>query len=178
MELAGLGLRGNWLLMCRKCVYSRCPAFCCRMSILQCRCVLYCAIWLWYVFVLWKVLMWVTVVCVCSVERSYGLAAKCWSARVSWVNNNYNNNNHDNVYGVLRKLAATIHIHHRHCYYYSAHTRLTDFTIPRRVEFDLGTAVKVHSLCPRLYIAVAVMILTTARGVIQTWVLSHRSRTR
>jgi len=36
----------------------------------------------------------------------------------------------------------------------------THFTVPRRVEgwVDLGTAVRVYSLCPRLYIAVAVVI--------------------
>ena len=56
----------------------------------------------------------------------------------------------------------------------------THFTVPRRVNgwVDLGTAVKVHNPCSRLYIAVAVMINTTARGEIWTWVLSHRSRTR
>ena len=36
----------------------------------------------------------------------------------------------------------------------------------------------VHSPCPRLYIAAAVAINTTGRGVIRTWVLSHRSQTR
>jgi len=47
----------------------------------------------------------------------------------------------------------------------------THFTIPRRVKgwVDLGTAVRVCSLCPWLYIAVAVMINTTARD------LSHHS---
>jgi len=43
---------------------------------------------------------------------------------------------------------------------------------------DLGTAVKVHSPCPRLYIAAAVAINTTACGVIRTSVFSHRSQTR
>ena len=50
----------------------------------------------------------------------------------------------------------------------------THFTVPRRV--DLGTAVRVCSPCPRLYIAVAVVINTTACGKIRTWVLSHRSQ--
>jgi len=53
------------------------------------------------------------------------------------------------------------------------------FTIPWRVELgwvDLGTAVRVCSPCPRLYIAVTVVINTTARGEIGTWVLSHRSQ--
>jgi len=46
------------------------------------------------------------------------------------------------------------------------------FYFPRRVEgwVDLGTAVRACSPCPRLYIAVAVMINTTAHG------LSHCSR--
>jgi len=52
------------------------------------------------------------------------------------------------------------------------------FTVPRRMEgwVDLRTAVRVCSPCPRLHIAVAVVINTTARGEIQTWVLSHRSQ--
>ena len=42
----------------------------------------------------------------------------------------------------------------------------THYTVPRRVEgwVDLGTAVRVCSPCPRLYIEVAVVINTTARG--------------
>ena len=54
----------------------------------------------------------------------------------------------------------------------------THFTVPRRVEgwVDLGTAVRVCSPCPRLHIAVAVVINATARGEIRTWVLSHRSQ--
>ena len=62
-------------------------------------------------------------------------------------------------------MAATIHIHHRHCYYYSAHKMSdTNFTVSRRVEgcVDLVSAVKVRNLCPRLYIAAAVTINTTA----------------
>jgi len=56
----------------------------------------------------------------------------------------------------------------------------THFTAPRRVDglVDLSTAVKVRSPCPRLYIAAAVAIDTTVRGVIRTLVLSHRSQTR
>ena len=55
----------------------------------------------------------------------------------------------------------------------------THFTIPRRADgwVDLGTAVKVRSSCPRLYIAVDVMINTTVCGEIQTRVLSHHRRT-
>ena len=43
---------------------------------------------------------------------------------------------------------------------------------------DLGSAVKVHSPCSRLYIAAAVTINTTVSGVIRTWILSYRSQTR
>jgi len=42
----------------------------------------------------------------------------------------------------------------------------------------VGTAVEVRSPYPGLHIVVAVAINTTVRGVIRTWVLSHRSRTR
>ena len=47
----------------------------------------------------------------------------------------------------------------------------THFTVPRSVEgwVDLDTAIRVRSPCPRLYIAVAVVINITGRG------LSHRS---
>ena len=46
----------------------------------------------------------------------------------------------------------------------------THFTVPWRVEgwVDLSTAVRVRSPCPRLYIAVTVVINTTARGEIWT----------
>ena len=56
----------------------------------------------------------------------------------------------------------------------------THFTVPWRVEgwVDLSTAVKVHSPCSRPYITAAVAINTTVRGVIRTWVLSHRSQMR
>jgi len=52
----------------------------------------------------------------------------------------------------------------------------THFTIPQRVEgwVDLGllgTAVRVYSPCSRLYIAVAVVINTTACCAIRTWVI-------
>ena len=50
---------------------------------------------------------------------------------------------------VRRKLAATIHIHHRHCYYYSAR-KLILILPPQSI------AVKVRSPCPRLYIAAVV----------------------
>ena len=70
---------------------------------------------------------------------------------------------------VRRKLAAIIHIHHRHCYYYSAHKLIL---ILQRVGgwVDLGTAVKVRSPCPRLYIAAAVAINTTTCSEMRTWV--------
>ena len=41
----------------------------------------------------------------------------------------------------------------------------------------IGTAVEVRSSCPVLHIAVAVVMNTTVRGEIRTWVFSHRSRT-
>ena len=68
--------------------------------------------------------------------------------------------------------AATVHIHHRHLLLLSPRAD-THFTVPRRVEgwVDLGTAVSVRSPCPRLYIAVTVVINTTACGEIRTWVL-------
>jgi len=56
---------------------------------------------------------------------------------------------------------------------------LSSFIIITHTYFtDLGTAVKVRSPCPKLYIAAAVAINAAVRGVIRTWVLSHRSRTR
>jgi len=73
--------------------------------------------------------------------------------------------------------AAVIRIHHRHLLLLIPRGD-THFTVPRRMEgwVDLGTAVRVCSLCPRLYIAVAVVINTAARGEIWIWVLSHRSQ--
>jgi len=43
------------------------------------------------------------------------------------------------------------------------------------VEGDPGTAVKVHSPCQMLYIAVAVVIDTTVHGEIRTGMLSRGS---
>ena len=76
-----------------------------------------------------------------------------------------------------KEMAATVRIHHRHLLLLSPRSD-THFTIPRRVEgwVDLGTAVRVCSPWPRLHIAVAVVINTTARSEIRTWVLSHRSQ--
>jgi len=56
----------------------------------------------------------------------------------------------------------------------------TRFSDPRRKQgwVNLGTATKVISLCPMLHITVAIVINTTARSEIQTWVLSHCSRMR
>ena len=53
----------------------------------------------------------------------------------------------------------------------------THFTIQRRLEgwVELGTAVKVRSPCPRLYIAAAVAINTAVCGKIRTWVLTPQS---
>jgi len=52
------------------------------------------------------------------------------------------------------------------------------FYRPTRVEgwVDLGTAEKMCSPCPRLYIAAAAVIDTAVHGVIRTWVLSHSSQ--
>ena len=75
---------------------------------------------------------------------------------VGWVLNGRQPSDQANWPGlrIRRKLAATVHIHCRHCYYYSACKADSHFTIPRRVESwdDLSTVVKVHSPCPRLYI--------------------------
>ena len=75
-----------------------------------------------------------------------------------------------------KEIAATVRIHHRHLLLLSLRAD-THYTVPRRVEVcvNLSTAVMVCSPCPRLYIAVAVVIDTTARGDIRIWVLSHRS---
>ena len=60
-------------------------------------------------------------------------------------------------------MAATIHIHHRHLLLLLSPKADTHFTVPRRVEgwVNLGTAGRVRSPCPRLYIAVAVVINST-----------------
>jgi len=79
---------------------------------------------------------------------------------------------------VHRQLAATIHIHIHHWYYYSAHRLI--LILPsyrqRKAESTLGTAVRMCSPCPRLYITAAVTINTATRCVIPTLVLSHRSQ--
>ena len=70
-------------------------------------------------------------------------------------------------------------------YYYSApkpilfYCHPTHFTIPQRVEgwVDLGIAVRVCSPCPRLYIAVTVMINTSVSVEFCIWVFSYCSRT-
>jgi len=58
-----------------------------------------------------------------------------------------------------KEMAATVRIHYRHLLLLSPRAD-THFTVPRRVEgwVDLGTAVRVYSPCPRLYIAVAVVV--------------------
>jgi len=63
-----------------------------------------------------------------------------------------------------KQMAATVHIHHRHLLLLSPRAD-AHFTVPRRVEgwVDLGTAVRMCSPCPRLYIAVAVVINTCPR---------------
>ena len=71
------------------------------------------------------------------------------------------------------RMAATVHIRHRH-FIITQPESWYSFTVPRKVEgwVNLGTAVRVCSPCPRLYIAVAVVINTTvtAGGEIRTWV--------
>jgi len=52
------------------------------------------------------------------------------------------------------------------------------FTVPRMVKSWVNLDTALRSPCPRLYIAAAVAINTTGRGVIRTCVLSHRSQTR
>jgi len=68
---------------------------------------------------------------------------------------------------------------HLGCYRPHPLSPLFPLLSPRRVEglVDLGTTVNVRSPCPRLYIAEAVAVNKTIHGVIQTWVLSHRSQT-
>ena len=63
-------------------------------------------------------------------------------------------------------------------YYYYLARMLTLFYCPMGVEgwVNLRTAVRVCSPCPRLYIAVAVVINTTAHGEIWIWVLSHHGQ--
>ena len=60
---------------------------------------------------------------------------------------------------VYQKLAATVHIHHRHCYYYSTY-KLVLIYRPTEDWVDVGTAVKVRSPFPRLYSAAAVAVNT------------------
>jgi len=62
---------------------------------------------------------------------------------------------------------STIHIHHRHLLLLLSPKTDTHFTIPRRVEgwVDLGTAGRVRSPCPRLHIALAVVINITSRSL-------------
>ena len=74
-----------------------------------------------------------------------------------------------------KEMAATVHIHHRH-FIITQPDSWYSFYRPTKGGVDLGTAVRVCSPCPRLYIAVAVVINTTARGEIRTWVLSHCSQ--
>jgi len=69
--------------------------------------------------------------------------------------------------------------HHRHCCHYLARKLMLILPSHGGGWVDLGTAVKVRSPYPRLYIAAAVAInkLTAVRGVIQTWVLSPQADT-
>jgi len=62
--------------------------------------------------------------------------------------------------------------------YYAAWKLILIFTVaPRWKAKSYSHYSKgVYSQCPRLYIAVAVVINVTARGDIQTWVLSYNSQ--
>jgi len=86
--------------------------------------------------------------------------------------NSNNTNNHGNVYGAVIN-------DHSHCESSpgSSDESYYHLTVPWRVEgwVDIGTAVKVHNPCPRLYIAPAVAINPPSRSVIWTLVLSHCS---
>ena len=57
-------------------------------------------------------------------------------------------------------MAATIQFHHRHLSLLLSPIADTHFTVPQRVEgwVDLGNAGRMRSPCPRLYIAMAVVI--------------------
>jgi len=61
---------------------------------------------------------------------------------------------------VCMPLASTYTIAIYYCYSARKSILILPFTVPRRVEglVDLATAVRVHSPCRRLYIAVAVVI--------------------
>jgi len=63
-------------------------------------------------------------------------------------------------------------------YYYYSVRKLIPIYCPTRVEggVDLGAAVRVCSHSQRLYISVAVVVNTTARGKIWAWVFSHSSQ--
>jgi len=59
----------------------------------------------------------------------------------------------------------TIHIHHAICYYYSARKLMLIYH-PKGVEGQVDLSTKGAQPCPRLHIAVAVMINTTVHGEI------------
>jgi len=64
----------------------------------------------------------------------------------------------------MRQQASAIHTHHRHSLLLLSPKADTHFTVPRKVEgcVNLGTAVReCSSPCPRLNIAMAVVINTT-----------------
>jgi len=67
-----------------------------------------------------------------------------------------------------KEMAATVHIHHRHLLLLSprAYTHFYRPTKGGRLSRPIGTAERVCSPCPMLYIAVTVVIKTTAGGKI------------
>ena len=82
---------------------------------------------------------------------------------------------------VRRKLSATIHTHHRHCYpvgWYPFYRPTKGERPSRPRHYRKGAQPVPKAVCPRLYIAVVVAIDTTAGGVIGTLVLWHGSQTR
>jgi len=74
-----------------------------------------------------------------------------------------------------KEMTAIVRIHHRHFIITQPESWYSFYhpTEGGRLSGPIDTAVRVCSPYPRLYIAVAVMINTTAGGEIGTWVLSH-----
>jgi len=70
-----------------------------------------------------------------------------------------------------KEMAATVHIHHRHFIITQPESWYSFYrpTEGGRLSRPRHCSNWVYSSCPRLYIAVAVVINTTARGEIRTW---------